>query len=103
MTDRIDYTFQLSTSVCEELDEISFSLRQHAEKAEKDNLVLLTEAWKSEASDLFEKKYLIHLSVQKEIIHEIEREAETIRRITRRLCLIEEAAKKAALEKGTET
>lgn len=102
MTERIDYTFQLSTVVCEKLDEISFLLRQNTENAEKDNLLLLKEAWKSEASDLFEKKYLEYLSVQREIIREIEREAENVRGISRRLYLIEEAAKKAMSEKGTD-
>ena len=101
MKDKIDYSFQLSQSVCKELDEISFSLRQNVSKADKENLVLLSEAWESEASVVFGEKYSGFLLNQIDIMKEIEKKKKTIRSISRRLFLIEEAAKQTVAEKGT--
>lgn len=101
MKEKIDYSFSLSVSVCEELDEISHTIKQNALNAEKNNLLLLKEAWRSDASTLLEKKYSDLISKQKEIAVQIERESETVRAVSRRLYLIEKEAEKTVSGKGT--
>lgn len=101
MTDKIEYDFSLSKSVCEELDEISQLLKQNASDAERDNLMVLAKAWNSDASVLFEKKYTAFLRTQKMTANEIEEESEKIKLLTKRLYLIEEQAKQKAVERGT--
>ena len=100
MTDRIDYNFSLSASVCDELDEIAQALEKNAYDAERDNLLLLSEAWGSEAADLFEKKYAGFLYGQRRISSNIVSASEKLRSISRRLYLLEEEAKKTVIEKG---
>lgn len=101
MTNKIEYDFSLSKSVCEELDEISQLLKQNASDAERDNLMILSKSWNSDASVMFEKKYMAFLRTQKMIANEIEEESEKIKLLTKRLYLIEEQAKQKAVERGT--
>ena len=101
MTNKIEYDFSLSKSVCEELDEISQLLKQNASDAERDNLMILSKSWNSDASVMFEKKYTAFLRTQKMIANEIEEESEKIKLLTKRLYLIEEQAKQKAVERGT--
>ena len=96
MRGKIDYSFALSTSVCEQLDEIAFSIGQNAATAQREHPALLSEAWSSEASELLAQKYSSFLDKQREISAEIEHLSETIKKISRRLYLAEEAAKKTA-------
>ena len=98
MAEKIDYNFLLSKSVCSELEEISRLLRQNAELAEKDNLCALIQAWQSDASEQLARKYAACLTAEKQIADEIEKEKESIHLLSKRLYLIEEAAKKAASE-----
>ena len=102
MAERIDYNFLLSKSVCSELEEISRLLRQNAETAERDNLCALVRAWQSDASQQLAQKYAACLAAEKQTAVAIEKEIESIRLLSRRLYLIEEAAKKAATERGAQ-
>lgn len=100
LTQKIEYDFLLSGSVCKELDETAAILRQNASDAKLENFTMLTGAWRSEASERFTKKYSELLTKQNAVAAEIEEASEIIKTLSKRLYLIEEAAKKTAVEKG---
>lgn len=100
MKDKILYDFNLSKTVCNNLDEIVQSLNTDIIAAENDNLELLARTWNSEAATLFAEKYRGFICEVRRLSDEVKGETERIKTTSRKMYIIEQEAKKTVQEKG---
>lgn len=101
MSDEIIYDFRLAKTVCNSLEEVVRSLNTDIIGTEYDNLELLARAWRSDGAEAFAKRFRKFVSDVAMIRNEIADEIESIKRTSQKIFLIEQEAKKRALEKGS--
>lgn len=100
MDRQINYDFNLSSSVTENLEEIAAAIENGIIRCSADDLALMSDAWQSDAAESFILKYKKLLDEIKKTENEIIAEAEEISRISRHMFLIEQEAKRIAAEEG---
>ena len=100
MKDEVRYDFQLSKTVCDRLDEMAQRMTTEIVAVRDDELRLFASSWRSDAADKLAGKYQLYFGELTDVRNEIAAAAEEIRRVSRRMFFIEEAAKKIATEKG---
>lgn len=98
MNEKITYDFNLSNSVSKHLEEIADDINKTIVKNLSEDEVLFSRSWNSETADQFFCKYrhLIHNYeiLKDQLIYEVEQ----LNKISRHMFLIEQEAKKLAIE-----
>ena len=97
----IHYDFDLSKSSCENLNNIVRRLSQDITVPSNDMLMLLSGAWRSPRADLFADKFRSFVAEVGELNDRICEDAERIQRVSAKMYIIEQEAKRLALEKET--
>lgn len=100
MSSKIVYDFNLSKTVCDNLEEVVRNLNTCIIFTENDNLRLIANSWESQSTELYVKKYIGFVGKVKNIRNELSKEIEEIKRTSRKIYLIEQEAKKKASEEG---
>lgn len=98
MNGKITYDFNLSKSVTVHLEEIADDINKTIVKKLPDDEVLFSRSWNSEIAEQFFCKYT-HLIQNYEVLKDrLLYEAEQLDKISRHMFLIEQEAKKLAIE-----
>lgn len=100
MKEQIYYDFQISKDVSGKLEELAQYLRAEIVDPESEGMQMLSNAWKGEEANLFAAKYHGFVAETRKTSEDINKAAEKILRISRKMYLIEQEAKQKTIEKG---
>lgn len=100
MKEQIYYDFQLSKDVSGKLEEIAQYLQTEVVAPEDEGLQMLSNAWKGSEANQFAEKYRRFVAEVRKTGDDINKEAEQIQRISRKMYLIEQEAEQKIIEKG---